>query len=77
TNEIEQIGAEVNGAKAIDKPVLFIRGLDSNYISDEDFGNIQNSYTNAELVSIEGANHWVHATKPKEFIEAVLTFILG
>lgn len=77
TNEIEQIGAEVNGAKAIDKPVLFIRGLDSNYISDEDFKNIQNSYINAELVSIEGANHWVHATKPKEFIEAVLTFILG
>ena len=75
TNEIEQIGAQISDSKTIDKPVLFIRGLDSNYISDEDFENIQNTYTNAELVSIEGANHWVHATKPTKFIEAVLNFI--
>jgi pimeloyl-ACP methyl ester carboxylesterase len=30
-----------------------------------------------EVVTIEDAGHWVHAEKPKEFLEAVLAFIKG
>jgi esterase len=75
TNEIYQIGSELNAVKKINKPALFIKGSESSYITDEDEGTIKSIFTDAEILSIEGANHWVHATKPLEFINAVIDFI--
>ncbi len=77
SKEIHYIGEEIVSEKSIDKPVLFIRGSESGYINDEDEQEILKMYTNAQFVTIEGANHWVHATKPKEFIDTVLKFISG
>ena len=54
---------------------LFIRGEKSNYILDSDFPGIQTIFKNAELETIAGAGHWVHADKPKEFVDKVLGFI--
>ncbi|WP_341228495.1 alpha/beta fold hydrolase [uncultured Arcticibacterium sp.] len=75
-SELENVGEEIESSKNIDKPVLFIKGSESSYIKDGDFELIQKTYTNAQLIVIDGANHWVHATKPKEFIEAVTEFAL-
>lgn len=55
---------------------LFIRGLASDYILDEDIDLLENRFPDMYLVSIENAGHWVHAEAPEEFIEAVLTFCL-
>lgn len=74
SKEIYQVGAEISADKKITKPVLFIRGGDSSYISDADFEEIKHTYTDVELVTIEGANHWVHAIKPSEFVDAVVKF---
>jgi len=54
---------------------LFIRGAKSDYISEYDFKLIKDVFTNAKIETIEGAGHWVHADKPKEFYEHVLSFI--
>lgn len=55
---------------------LFIRGALSNYILDEDFDAIQEVFPDSELVTIEGAGHWVHAEKAEEFMEKILAFCL-
>lgn len=75
TENIYQIGSEISGEKKISKPVLFMRGSESSYISDSDFEDMSKTYLNATLKTIEGANHWIHATKPQDFLETVLNFI--
>lgn len=53
-------------------PVVFIRGLLSKYILDEDKELIREIYPDAQIVDIAGAGHWLHAEKPKEFMKAVM-----
>jgi esterase len=57
-------------------PTLFIRGKLSDYVLDEDFSDIENSFPDSQFVTIENAGHWVHSEAPDEFIEAVLSFCL-
>ncbi len=53
-------------------PVIFIRGLLSKYIQDEDKALIKEIYPDANIVDIPEAGHWLHAEKPKKFMKAVL-----
>lgn len=53
-------------------PVLFIRGLLSKYILDDDKQLIDRIYPDARIVDIPNAGHWLHAEQPQKFIEAVL-----
>ena len=55
---------------------LFIRGLLSNYILDEDFDQIESFYPDAQFASIPNAGHWVHAEAPDVFLDEVLAFSL-
>jgi pimeloyl-ACP methyl ester carboxylesterase len=55
---------------------LFIRGLLSNYILDEDLDTLESYFPDMQLVSIASAGHWVHAEAPDEFLDAVLSFSL-
>lgn len=59
-----------------DKPALFIRGSRSNYVQDEDLPLIRHLFPQAQVVTIEGAGHWVHADKPTELL-AILQEFLG
>jgi len=56
-------------------PVLFIRGGQSKYVADIDKFIIKDLFPAADIVTIEGAGHWVHAEKPTELLEAVRRFI--
>jgi pimeloyl-ACP methyl ester carboxylesterase len=76
SDNIHEVGSEIISERVVEKPVLFIRGGESSYITDADFKSIQKGFRKAELVTIDGANHWVHATKPAEFVQAVEAFIL-
>ena len=57
------------------KPTLFIRGGDSHYIKDSDKSVINEFFPKAELKTIDGAGHWVHAEKPKELMEMLMHFL--
>lgn len=72
---IENIGQGQEEQIAISKPVLFIRGGNSNYIKNEDNIAIVSIFPNSEVKTIEGAGHWLHAEKPEEFIQIVRNFI--
>ena len=58
-------------------PTLFVRGGVSDYVADEDTEGIVSFFPEAEIVTIDGAGHWVHAEKPQEFAEVVLAFLEG
>ena len=53
---------------------LFVRGLLSNYILDEDIPTLEAFYPDFQFVSIPNAGHWVHAEAPDAFLDAVLSF---
>lgn len=57
--------------------VLFIRGSKSDYINKESIVAIEEYFPNYELATIEGAGHWLHAEKPKEFLQICLRFLEG
>ena len=54
---------------------LIIKGEYSHYISDADREDLKKRFPHSTLVVLNGAGHWVHAEKPKEFFETVLMFI--
>lgn len=57
-------------------PVLWVRGDQSNYIARGDMPAMRALFPETELVTIHGSGHWVHSEKPKEFVEALRTFLL-
>lgn len=59
------------------KPTLFIRGQKSLYIPLSDFANIQKTFTNAQLATVENAGHWPHAENTVRFMEIMLPFLSG
>lgn len=56
-------------------PSLFIRGERSDYIQDADWPLIQTLFPQAELATVPGAGHWVHAEAPKILLEEVSRFL--
>ena len=57
------------------KPALFVRGSRSDYIKDKDIPLIKTLFPNAQVVTIEGAGHWVHADKPNELLAVLKDFL--
>ena len=53
-------------------PVTFVRGLNSEYVSNSDWQTIKNIYPEARLVDIENAGHWLHAEQPSKLLAAIL-----
>lgn len=57
-----------------DKPVLFIKAENSGYIKNEDIVLIKRIFKTADVVTVKGASHWIHAEKPDELIDIVNKF---
>jgi pimeloyl-ACP methyl ester carboxylesterase len=58
-------------------PTLFLRGGASDYATDERLAAIGRLFPAAEVETIEGAGHWVHAERPREVEAAVRRFLDG
>ncbi|MGQ8335051.1 alpha/beta fold hydrolase [Sunxiuqinia sp. A32] len=56
-------------------PTLFIKGADSEYITDTDIIKIKEIYPEVQISTIPNAGHWLHAEQPKLFMEALERFI--
>lgn len=57
------------------KPSLFVKGGESDYIIEEDIPDIKKNFPNMDLVTIESGTHWVHADAPEEFYSLVSEFL--
>jgi pimeloyl-ACP methyl ester carboxylesterase len=58
-------------------PVIFVRGGESEYITGDLYGDINKVFPVAEIITIPGAGHWVHAEKPDEIAEVFLRILRG
>ena len=56
-------------------PVLFISGADSDYIQAKDHLLIRSIFPVAEIVTIPGAGHWVHAEQPALLVKTITYFL--
>lgn len=74
-DNIENVGKALISKHMIECPTLFIRGSESDYITDEDQELIEEFFNDARIVTIEGAGHWIHAEQPDELCQIIEDFI--
>lgn len=56
---------------------LFIRGGDSDYVDGTGETEIMRLFPNATIRTIDGAGHWLHADKPREFMTILSEYLAG
>lgn len=56
-------------------PALFIRGALSDYVKDSYIPAIYKLFPSAEIATLDGTGHWLHAEKPVEYAEITLEFL--
>jgi pimeloyl-ACP methyl ester carboxylesterase len=54
---------------------LFMRGSDSDYIKEGDEREIKEQFINSRIITIDGANHWVHSSAQQNFVRALRNFL--
>jgi esterase len=59
-----------------DQPSLFIRGERSDYVNDRDITELQQHFSQAQVVTLP-TDHWVHAEQPQLFIQSVEAFLIA
>ncbi|MBC8947882.1 MULTISPECIES: esterase [Xenorhabdus] len=57
------------------EPALFIRGGNSDYITEEYREDIINQFPQATAWVVAGCGHWVHAEKPEAVLRAIHRFL--
>jgi pimeloyl-ACP methyl ester carboxylesterase len=75
TRDIHLVGSELTNPRVTTKPVLFLRGEESSYVLPEDEADVRRIFPNAQIETIAGAGHWVHAEQPEAFVGAVMKFV--
>lgn len=68
------IGSEIEFTKKISQPTLMLAGAGSSYVDAQDIESMKTFYTDLQYTVLAGANHWVHATQPQAFVQAVIDF---
>jgi pimeloyl-ACP methyl ester carboxylesterase len=58
-----------------DGPALFLRGGESDYAAPQHHERIRALFPQAEIETLPGRGHWLHAEAPTEFAEAVARFL--
>ena len=53
-------------------PVIFLKGMTSEYISRDEYPEILKLYPAAEIIEISEAGHWLHAERPEEVAKYLL-----
>lgn len=71
----EHIIGSVELSSDFDRPVLAIRGGNSNYVDEADIEQFNEVYSHFAIETVADAGHWVHAEKPKELFEIVSEFL--
>ncbi|MFW5820822.1 MAG: alpha/beta fold hydrolase [Bacteroidota bacterium] len=64
-----------NGMGISGFPVLFIKGENSDYISEPDYPVIKKAFPAAEIVTIPNAGHWLHAEQQDLFLKKLNHFL--
>ena len=74
TEDYNRINVSIPEGLTFPKPTLFMAGERSNYIQTDDHPLIKKAFPQAEIVTIAGSGHWIHAEKPDAFLATLLDF---
>ncbi|WP_026914178.1 alpha/beta fold hydrolase [Christiangramia portivictoriae] len=74
-DKINNLGEALYSGAMYKGPVLFIDGEKSDYITEADQQLIKEHFPEAEVSTISGAGHWVHAENMKDFYVRVSEFL--
>jgi pimeloyl-ACP methyl ester carboxylesterase len=77
SQNLNQMFDAIETSETFNKPTLFVRGGASDYILPEDFPQIRWNFPFAEILTIEGASHWVHAEAFEQFYLITSGFLTG
>jgi len=69
------IAAAISSTIVFNKPVLFIKGAESNYLTESDRSDISALFSNVSLKTIDGAGHWPHSEKPDVIYKIISDFL--
>jgi len=72
---IDEIGTALPSMTVFEGKVLFLKGGNSGYITDDDITLIKAHFPKAEIKTVKNAGHWLHAENPKDFYNYVIEFI--
>jgi pimeloyl-ACP methyl ester carboxylesterase len=70
-----EINRGIEARTGFDKPVLFIRGERSDYVTERDTGMIHRLFPYSKIVTVPGVGHWVHAEARRRFARIVVAFL--
>ena len=73
--KITEIGVALPAELCFEKPTLFIRGGNSNYILDGDILAIKEQFPKASIETIPNTGHWLHAENPALFYQLSLSYL--
>jgi esterase len=76
-DNIANVGEGLGAEDQFSHETLFVRGSLSSYILDEDLVEIKKYFPKSNLITIQGASHWVHAEKPAELSTVIEDFLLS
>jgi pimeloyl-ACP methyl ester carboxylesterase len=72
---VSEVGEALPMHATFKKETLFLRGDRSEYIGVSDEAIIHRHFSDANIITISNAGHWLHAENPKDFYDAVINFI--
>jgi len=72
---IDNIGEALPDDAIFEKPTLFLKGENSNYIREEDIPLIKKHFPDSEVITIKNAGHWLHAENPKDFYDVTIDYL--
>ncbi|XP_043860681.1 protein ABHD11-like [Dromiciops gliroides] len=61
--------------KSYPGPTLFLSGANSEFIQPSHHPEIKRLFPQAQILSIPGAGHWIHADQPQDFMASVKRFL--
>jgi pimeloyl-ACP methyl ester carboxylesterase len=77
--DIETIGGwpeqDLSGLTPYDRPVLWVAGAKSGYISDEYAAAMDRWFPRNRRVTVKQAGHWVHSEQPDVFVDVLRRFL--
>ena len=70
-----EVGEALPSFTSFDGETLFLKGENSNYITETDEALIEAHFSNFKIATVKNAGHWLHAENPTQFYNEVISFL--
>ena len=71
----DNINAAVYIGETVEIPTLFVRGAQSDYVTDQDWNEIKKLFVNSYLETVSDSGHWIHADQPGFLMQRMMAFL--